>query len=180
MNSKKNDSQASIRNLQEEDLEKIVHKFTFPWSTSEATFVLWKNYFQEHQRHLRTVCIIEKQNEIVGYGNLLRSPEYPHFKNNNIPEINAIWIDEQSRRQNLGTMLIKHFEEMATDDGYQTIGIGVGLYQDYGPAQRLYQKLAYRFDGNGITYKCQPVIPGESYCVDDDLIIWLTKSLVPK
>lgn len=47
-----------------------------------------------------------KDNEILGYGSLLRKPESPFFADKNIPEINAIWIDEDHRRHGLGTALI--------------------------------------------------------------------------
>lgn len=33
-------------------------------------------------------------------------------------------------------------------------------------------------DGHGMTYKYQPVLPGDAYPVDNDLIIWLTKGFV--
>jgi len=58
---------------------------------------------------------------------------------------------------------------------YKQIGIGVGLYKDYGCAQKLYVHLGYVPDGYGVTYKYQPVVPGNSYPVDDDLVIWLKK-----
>ena len=41
----------------------------------------------------------------------------------------------------------------------------------------LYVHLEYVPDGHGITYKYQPVVPGDSYPVDDDLVIWLKKDL---
>lgn len=62
--------------------------------------------------------------------------------------------------------------------GYKKIGLAVGLYADYGPAQKLYFKLGYIPDGFGITYEYAQVIPGQSYCVDDSLLLWLTKSLI--
>jgi hypothetical protein len=49
------------------------------------------------------------------------------------------------------------------------VGIGVGLYQSYGSAQRLYAKRGYIPDGRGVMYKQQPVTPGFDTCVDDDL-----------
>jgi len=55
--------------------------------------------------------------------------------------------------------------------------IGVGLYQDYGRAQKLYVHLGYVPNGLGITYKYNSVVPGDSYPVDDDLVIWLKKDL---
>ncbi len=32
-------------------------------------------------------------------------------------------------------------------------------------------------DGNGVTYKGQPVNPGEKYPLDDDLVLWLTSKI---
>lgn len=166
-----------IRNLQEEDIEKLAHTFAAPWSSFEATLKLWQQYLKEQEEGIRTACVLERQHEFLGYGSLLRFSEYPCFRDNQIPEINAIWIHEHTRRQGLGRKLIEHLENMARQEGYQTIGIGVGLYQDYGPAQKLYVKLGYLPDGNGITYKCASVIAGEKYPVDDDLILWLSKPL---
>lgn len=70
----------------------------------------------------------------------------------------------------------KEKKKLALKDGFGEVGIGVGLYQDYGAAQRLYFRLGYSPDGRGITYKCKSVTPGESYPVDD-LILWLRKKL---
>jgi hypothetical protein len=73
--------------------------------------------------------------------------------------------------------LIAEFEKVAASKGYTAIGPGVGLYADYGPAQRLYTSLGYRPDGNGVTYNCQPVLPGLLVHLDDDLVLWMSKSL---
>ncbi len=159
------------------DIAKIVSRYSFPWSTREKTQQTWDTYYHEQQNGTRTVAIIEKNNEILGYGSLLRKSECPFFASTNIPEVNAIWIDENHRRQGLGKALIKWIEVLAIQEGYTQIGIGVGLYQDYGPAQKLYFQLGYIPDGNGITYKGQPTIPGQTYPLDDDLLLWLVKSL---
>lgn len=160
-----------------QDIAKIVSRYSFPWSTPEKMKTLWDTYYQEQLDAIRTVAVIEKHDEILGYGSLLRKPECPFFAEKNIPEINAIWIDENHRNQGLGTALIKWLEARAKQEGYQQIGIGVGLYKDYGPAQRLYFQLEYIPDGNGITFKGQPTIPGQTYPLDDDLILWLVKKL---
>jgi GNAT superfamily N-acetyltransferase len=167
-----------IRNLEREDLNKLARTFTFPWSTFEATVKLWEQWFGEQQEGTRTVCIIEGRSQFLGYGSLLRASEYPFFRKNDIPEVNAIWIDEPFRRQGLGRKLIEHLEDMALHEGYQTIGIGAGLYKDYGPAQKLYFKMGYQPDGNGITYKGNWVTPGAQHPIDDDLLIWYTKPLL--
>ena len=167
----------SIRPLEESDIAQIVSRYTFPWSTPEKTKEIWDTYYQEHEDKMRTVAVIEKEGDILGYGSLLRKSEYPFFLNNDIPEINAVWIDEHYRKQGLGTALIKWFEDLASHENYNQIGIGVGLYRDYGPAQQLYFQLGYVPDGNGITYKDQPTTAGHTYPLDDDLLLWLVKEL---
>jgi len=180
MNSKKQKFTSKIpliRSLIKADIPKIVSRYSFPWSTPEHTEMVWETYFKEQKDRIRTVAVIEENQEILGYGSLLRKPECPFFAEKNIPEINAIWIDEDHRRQGLGTALIKWIEDLATHEGYKQIGIGVGLYRDYGPAQRLYFQLGYIPEGSGITYKGQATVAGQTYPLDDDLLLWLIKSL---
>jgi GNAT superfamily N-acetyltransferase len=166
-----------IRPLVKSDIPQIVKRYSFPWSTQDKTETLWATYYQEQKNKVRTVAVIEKSGEILGYGSLLRKPECPFFTQRNIPEINAVWIGEDHRRKGLGTALIKWLETLASQEGYNEIGIGVGLYRDYGPAQQLYFQLGYLPEGNGITYKGQPTIAGQSYPLDDDLLLWLVKPL---
>lgn len=169
-----------IRTMNAHDIAKIVSRYSFPWSTPEKTKVLWDTYFREQQDNIRTVAVLEKDNEILGYSSLLRKPESPFFAGKNIPEINALWIDEDHRGQGLGTALIQWLEKLASQEGYQQIGIGVGLYGDYGAAQKLYFQLGYVPDGNGITYKGHSAVAGQTYSLDDDLILWLMKTLPSK
>jgi GNAT superfamily N-acetyltransferase len=166
-----------IRPLTKSDIPQIVDRYSFPWSTPEKTKTLWTTYYEEQKNQVRTVAIVESKGEILGYGSLLRKPECPFFAQSRIPEINAIWIDDGHRKKGLGAALIKWIENLARREGYHEIGIGVGLYRDYGPAQRLYFQLGYIPDGNGITYKGQSTVAGQSYPLDDDLILWLKKPL---
>ena len=119
-----------FRNLREDDIEKLAHTFTAPWSAFDATLKLWQRYYKEHQEGIRTACVLESQNRFLGYGSLLRTSEYSFFRDNAIPEINAIWIGEHSRRHGLATKLIENLENKARQEGYKTIGIGVGLYRE--------------------------------------------------
>ncbi|MGA8164709.1 MAG: GNAT family N-acetyltransferase, partial [Waddliaceae bacterium] len=91
-----------IRPMNEKDIAKIISRYSFPWSTPEKTKTLWNTYYREQRDGIRTVAVLEKNHEILGYGSLLRKPECPFFGENNIPEINAIWIDENHRRQGFG------------------------------------------------------------------------------
>ena len=54
----------------------------------------------------------------------------------------------------------------------KTVGIGVGMYSDYGNAQRLYVKMGYVPDGKGLTYKDRVLEPNEEMINDDDLVLY--------
>ena len=56
-------------------------------------------------------------------------------------------------------------------------GIGVGLYPDYGPAQRMYILRGYVPDARGLMRDGNPVVPGTSVVIDDSVTIRLTKKL---
>lgn len=101
----------------------------------------------------------------------------PYFSKKKIFEINDLLIADSYHGHGLGKVLLNSLEDVARNHGSRAIGLGVGLYKDYGPAQRLYYREGYSPDGNGITYHHQPVIPGKTYQVDDNLIVWLTKKL---
>ena len=167
--------QINIRPMRETDIEIIAVHHCPPWSTIEATQERWNKYHREQQEGSRTVGVVEREQKILGYGSLFFKSEYPHF--HDIPEINDLWIYEEYRGTGVGSRLIGWLEELARRKGYKQIGIGVGLYSDYGPAQKLYFHLGYSPDGHGITYHYQPTVPGESYPLDDELILWLKKDL---
>jgi len=166
-----------IDHLQSKDLHEIVERFSFPWTSSEATKAKWETYFAEQKSDERVVCLARWQGQLIGYGSLLKNSKYPSFKSSGIPEIHDVWISEEHRGHGFGKQLICHLERIAQKESYPSVGLGVGLYKDYGRAQRLYTQLGYVPDGLGVTYKYNPVVPGDSYPVDDDLVIWLKKDL---
>jgi GNAT superfamily N-acetyltransferase len=104
-------------------------------------------------------------------------PAYPVFRELNIPEIQDLVVMQQRRQEGIGCRLITALEQRARQQGHLQIGLGVGLYADYGAAQRLYVKLGYIPDGRGITCNYLPAAGGLSFRVDDDLLLWLVKSL---
>jgi len=53
------------------------------------------------------------------------------------------------RRRGVATPLIAAAEQLARDHGIATLGITVGLFDEYGPAQRLYGWRGYIPDGRG-------------------------------
>ena len=58
-----------------------------------------------------------------------------------------------------------------------TVGITVGLFDEYGSAQRLHALRGYVPDGRGACHAREPLSKGAHVIMDDDLVIWLTKKL---
>jgi len=73
--------------------------------------------------------------------------------------------------------LLAACEARAKAAGRTTIGIGFALYADYGRAQRLYVRRGYVPDGRGVAYAGELGVPGQTYRLDDDLVLFLTKPL---
>jgi GNAT superfamily N-acetyltransferase len=138
---------------------------------------LWARYLTEQQDGRRVVVIAWEGGRPMGYGTLVWEPGYERFRAAGVPEINNLAVDARVRRQGVATALIRHFEDRAREAGRTVIGLGVGLYADYGPAQRLYFRLGYGPDGHGITYADRPLAPMETVRLDDDLVLWLSKAL---
>jgi len=129
----------------------------------------------EDNEQVTLVALIEGQ--AVGYGSLVWTPDYSSFAEAGIPEVHDVVTAKRYRGQGVATKIIHQLERAAVAKGRCVVGIGVGLYADYGAAQRLYTRLGYVPDGSGATYKCVHVEPGSQYRVDDHLILWLTKRL---
>lgn len=144
------------------------------WNSDPA---LWSAYLREQSAGSRLVVLAWLAERPVGYGTLVWQSCYAAFLQADIPEINNLAVDVEMRRQGVATAMIRHFERCASHAGKSAIGIGVGLYADYGPAHRLYVNLGFCPDGRGVTYDNRAVYPGSTVQVDDQLVIWLTKCL---
>lgn len=132
---------------------------------------------EAQQQGGRILLIGEIGGEIAAYCVLNWSPKYPMFAKLSIPEIQDLNVAPAFRRRGFATQMIAHCEGLARDKGCEDMGIGVGLVSSYGPAQRLYVKLGYVPDGQGLNYDRQPIGFGEFRPVDDDLCLMLTKPL---
>jgi GNAT superfamily N-acetyltransferase len=79
------------------------------------------------------------------------------------------------RRRGIGSRLMDEAETIVGARS-RIVGIGVALDPDYGPAQRLYVLRGYVPDARGVTSHGVPVKWGDTVRVDDDLVLYLTKS----
>lgn len=80
------------------------------------------------------------------------------------------------RNKGIGSALLEIAEKEAAKKS-AIVGLGVGLYADYGAAQKLYVKRGYVPDGLGVTYKYKDIKPGAKVDLDDDLVLWFIKEL---
>ncbi|MCI5060603.1 MAG: GNAT family N-acetyltransferase [Alphaproteobacteria bacterium] len=160
----------NIRQAAEEDISSLYDLYAQIGQKSEG-------YFEEVLEKDCVVLIAHKGDQDIGFGILNFEPKYSLYQKLEIPEIQDLNVIPEARRQGVATSLIGAFENMASDQGVEQIGISVGLTKDYGPAQRLYTKLGYMPDGNGISYDRQGVELGRSYPVVDDLCLMMIKSL---
>jgi GNAT superfamily N-acetyltransferase len=129
---------------------------------------------------LRAVWVAHVNHQFAGYVTLKWHSHYEPFANANIPEIMDLNVLPPFRKAGVGTMLLDIAEKAAPTKS-NVVGLGVGLYSGpdggYGTAQRLYVHRGYIPDGYGVTYNYLPTVPGSSYPLDDDLVLWFTKKL---
>ena len=167
-------SSCEFRALTEADIKVIAAAFAeIGWNKPPSLF---RRYLEEQERSERCVWVACKGTIFLGYVTLKWHSEYQSFATQGIPEISDLNALPKYRRHGIGSKLLDCAEAEAQKKS-SCVGLGVGLFVDYGNAQKLYVKRGYVPDGFGITYKNKPVKPGDSVVVDDDLILWLVKKL---
>lgn len=167
-----------IRLLSLKDIPQIVKAFSaIGWDKPASLF---EGYFEEFQLGERLSWIAFVDNHFAGYVTLKWDSSYAPFRAQSIPEIMDLNVLPNFRNKGIGSKLLTIAEKEAQTQSH-IVGLGVGLYAGpdggYGSAQRLYVERGYIPDGRGITYNYEPCTPGETYALDDDLILWFTKKL---
>ncbi len=163
-----------IRFLVHEDIPRLVSAFELiGWHKPASLFEV---YLDEVKQNCRIVWVALVGDQVAGYVTLVWQSRYAYFHEKNIPEIKDLNVLPQFQKQCIGSHLLECAEKAAREKD-DTVGIGVGLSRDYGAAQRLYVTRGYMPDGRGVSYDYQPVAPGSTVLVDDDLVLWFTKTL---
>lgn len=140
------------------------------------TLQLFQTYYKKHETGELCVLVADINNAAIGYLTIYWASPYQPFCRDGIPEIKDVNILPDYRRKGYGNLLLDHAESIISKRS-KYAGIGVGLYSDYGPAQRIYARRGYMPDGNGLMYNNEQVKPGRQVIVDDDLTIMLIKKL---
>jgi ribosomal protein S18 acetylase RimI-like enzyme len=132
---------------------------------------MYQRYVAQQERDERPVLVAFVGGEFAGYVTVVWKPHYSAF-----PEIQDLNVLPQFRRRRIATALVDEAEALIGTRS-DWVGIGVGMYSDYGPAQRMYVLRGYVPDGRGLTYRDHTVAPMEQVTVDDDLVLFFSKRL---
>jgi GNAT superfamily N-acetyltransferase len=136
-----------------------------------------RRYLAEHVEPDGISLIATSGPDAVGYVAVIWESNYAGFRSRGIPLVHQISVSEPWRRRGVATLLMDAAEQRAADRGITTLGITVGLFDEYGPAQRMYGRRGYIPDGRGACQGQHPLSEGTQVRLDHDVIIWLTKEL---
>jgi GNAT superfamily N-acetyltransferase len=174
-------SMLTIRILESTDIAPIAAAFAeLGWDKPASQY---EQYLSEQQAGQRVVLVAFSgvQNlpilEFAGYVTICWQSHYPAFAIDNIPEIVDFNVLPKFRRNGIGAALMDEAESRVAAVS-PVVGLGVGMTADYGAAQRMYAKRGYIPDGRGLHSHGQPVQYEQFVPVDDDLVLYLTKTLV--
>jgi GNAT superfamily N-acetyltransferase len=139
-----------VRMLEKPDIPVIVGGFEkSDWQIKPKS--LFENYFEVQQKEHLLCFVTFIEEDFAAYVTLKWQSDYKRFAEERLPEISDLNVLPKFRNRGLGTQLIEKCETAAAQRS-EVVEIGVGLYADYGSAQRLYMKRGYIPDGQGITY----------------------------
>jgi ribosomal protein S18 acetylase RimI-like enzyme len=163
-----------IRLLESRDIPQIAKSFeSLGWNKPASQY---ERYLMEQTRGIRDVYVAFVEEQFAGYLTICWASTYPPFQEARIPEIVDFNVLPEFRRQGIGTQLMDLAESEIMKRS-PIAGIGVGMYPDYGAAQRLYVLRGYVPDGRGLHYKTHHTAYGEQVTMDDNLVLYFTKEL---
>ena len=137
---------------------------------------IYENYYKEQEEGERLVFIAEYEGAVKGQCTLVLHPSEGPWGGQNYPEIVDLTVFFDVHNKGIGSKLLDAAEKEASKIS-DKVYLAVGVHSGYGPAQRMYVKRGYNFDGSGVWYQGKQL---EQYapCVnDDDLLLYMAKEL---
>jgi len=162
----------TIRTFQAADVDGLAGAFE-SWPKPRELFADYRSRFVAGDLDL---VIAELNGQTAGFLTIVWASAYPPFASGGIPEIGDLNVLQYARRQGVGTALMDEAEFRVGRRSHQ-VGLGVGLYVDYGSAQRMYARRGYVPDGAGVVLDGVSVTPGSMIRLDDGPTLMLTKQL---
>ena len=163
-----------VRPLEENDTEAIRFAWEKAYELDRVSLI--GRYLDQQSKGERLVLAAFTDGEFAGHITVLWQADYPPFAKQEIPLIQDLNVLPKFRRRRIATALVDRAEKQIRKRS-KVVGIGVGMYADYGPAQRMYALRGYVPDGRGLSHLNKPVTPGKNVPVDDDLVLYMTKKL---
>lgn len=167
------DDKISIRSMKKEDAKIFYDMYiSYRWHPHIETY---ETYYREQEEGKRKVFVAEYNGEVAGICTLVLNSSEGPFAENGYPEIVDLCVFFHLHKRGIGNKLLDIAEREAFKVS-DTVYLAVGVHSGYGPAQRIYVKPGYNFDGSGVWYQGKPL---EQYapCVnDDDLLLFMSKS----
>ncbi len=150
-------------------------QFLIEWvSDGEAAA---RKHLADHADGGGASLVAVRDHGVIGIVTIRWQSNYSGFRDQDIPLVHQLAVAGPFRRLGVATLLMDAAEDLARRWGIATLGITVGLFDKYGPAQRLYAQRGYVPDGRGACRGQVPLSDGARVIMDDNLIIWLTKEL---
>lgn len=117
-----------------------------------------RRYLADRAEPMGASLVAAHDHDVIGYAAIVRESNYAGFRSRSIPLVHQIAVAGPFRRR-----------------GVATLGITVGLFDEYGPAQRLYGRRGYIPDGRGACQGQRPLRKGMLVTMNDDLLTSLTE-----
>ena len=169
------DDNILIRNIQPSDAA-IITEEEIRQGWVNQTIDKYELRLRDQAAGISINLVAEWKGNVAGYINVYPNAPGGPLGNQGLPEIVDFGVLAKYRCNGIGSKLMDVAEEIASRYS-DIVYLGVGLYESYGSAQRMYVKRGYIPDGSGIWYGNQHCEPGKHYCLDDDLALYFTKKL---
>jgi GNAT superfamily N-acetyltransferase len=168
------DGKIKVRSMVPEDAKILYDTYLlYGWHPEIETY---ESYYREQEEGVRLVFIAEYDGDVKGQCTLVLHPSEGPWGGKDIPEIVDLTVFFDIHGKGIGTKLLDVAESEASKIS-DTVFLAVGVHSGYGPAQRIYVKRGYIPDGSGVWYQGK-VLDQYAPCVnDDDLLLFMSKSL---
>jgi len=161
-----------IRTFRSEDTDVLAAAFA-KWPKPRELFVIYDRRVMAGELDL-VVAVVN--GNLAGFVTVEPRSSYRPFAAAGVPEIVDLNVLPHERGHRVGTALMDEAEQGIAERS-AVVGLGVGLYADYGAAQRMYVRRGYLPDGAGVVLHGAPVAPGAILRLDDDPVLMFTKQL---
>jgi len=168
------DKSITINPMSSEDIEKILQSYSEQgWKKTREVI---ECYFNKQENDDAYVFVAKYGDSLAGYTVLYRDTDAGPYAHKKIPLLSDLVVFEKYQRKGVGSKILDAAEQKASELS-DSIQLAVGLHSGYGAAQRLYVTRGYVPDGSGVWYKDSPLEPYDDCQNDDDLVLYLLKSL---